>query len=147
VLASAVAATLALAAPEIHAQARGGASKAEVQAIEAQMKALAERLDRLESANATLQTRTRSSSPPSSVATRRSTTSRRRPRTSRGRRRGLQRGEQGEGRRLGLEDQVQGDLRYRPEMIAQDREVSGSADDAADRTRHRIRARSASRPR
>jgi hypothetical protein len=55
VLATAVAATLALAAPQAFAQAKGAASKAEVQAIEAQMKALTERLNRLESANSSLQ--------------------------------------------------------------------------------------------
>jgi hypothetical protein len=55
VLATAVAATLALAAPQAFAQAKGAASKAEVQAIEAQMKALTERLNRLESSNAALQ--------------------------------------------------------------------------------------------
>ena len=55
-LATAVAATLALAAPQAYAQSKGSASKAEVQAIEAQMKALADRLNRLESANSTLQT-------------------------------------------------------------------------------------------
>ena len=55
VLATAIAATLALAAPEAFAQAKGSATKAEVQAIEAQMKALADRLNRLEAANTTLQ--------------------------------------------------------------------------------------------
>ena len=54
VLATAVAATLALAAPQAFAQAKGAASKAEVQAIETQMKALADRLSRLESANSAL---------------------------------------------------------------------------------------------
>ena len=55
VLATAVAATLALAAPAAFAQATGSATKAEVQAIEAQMNALAERLNRLEAANTSLQ--------------------------------------------------------------------------------------------
>lgn len=55
VLATAVAATLALAAPQAFAQAKAGATKAEVQAIEAQMQALAERLNRLEASNTQLQ--------------------------------------------------------------------------------------------
>lgn len=55
VLATAVAATLALAAPEAFAQAKGTATKAEVQAIEAQMKALADRLNKLETSNTQLQ--------------------------------------------------------------------------------------------
>jgi hypothetical protein len=55
VLATAVAATLALAAPQAFAQAKGSATKAEVQAIEAQMKALAERLNKLETSNTQLQ--------------------------------------------------------------------------------------------
>ena len=56
VLATAVAATLALAAPQAYAQAKGAAStKAEIQAIQEQMQALAERLNKLEAANAQLQ--------------------------------------------------------------------------------------------
>ena len=55
VLATAVAATLALAAPQAFAQAKGSATKADVQAIEAQMKALAERLNKLETSNTQLQ--------------------------------------------------------------------------------------------
>ena len=56
VLATAVAATLALAAPQAFAQATGAASsKAEIQAIQAQMQALAERLNKLEAANTQLQ--------------------------------------------------------------------------------------------
>ena len=56
VLATAVAATLALAAPQAFAQAKGAASnKAEIQAIQTQMQALAERLNKLEAANTQLQ--------------------------------------------------------------------------------------------
>jgi hypothetical protein len=56
VLATAVAAALALAAPQASAQAKGSVSKAEIQAIQAQMQALAERLNKLEAANTQLQT-------------------------------------------------------------------------------------------
>ena len=55
VLATAVAATLALAAPAAFAQAKGAATKADVQAMQAQMEALAQRLSKLEATNATLQ--------------------------------------------------------------------------------------------
>ena len=55
VLATAVAATLALAAPAASAQAKGAATKADVQAMQAQMEALAQRLSKLEATNATLQ--------------------------------------------------------------------------------------------
>ena len=54
-LATAVAAALTLSAAEASAQSKGAATKAEVQSIEAQMKALAERLSRLEATNTQLQ--------------------------------------------------------------------------------------------
>ncbi len=55
VLATAVVATLLLAAGEASAQTKGAATKAEVQSIQAQMQVLADRLNKLEAANATLQ--------------------------------------------------------------------------------------------
>ena len=45
----------ALAAGEASAQTKGAATKAEVQSIQAQMQVLADRLNKLEAANATLQ--------------------------------------------------------------------------------------------
>ncbi|MDH4312729.1 MAG: hypothetical protein OEW57_13925, partial [Gammaproteobacteria bacterium] len=55
-LATAVAAVLTLGAADASAQTRGAATKAEVQFIQSQMQALAERLNRLEAANADLKT-------------------------------------------------------------------------------------------
>ncbi len=46
----------------------GTATKAEIQAMQAQMQALAERLNKLEAANSSLQTENRSSGKPSSSA-------------------------------------------------------------------------------
>ncbi len=56
VLATAVAAALTLSAADASAQTKGAATKADVQSIQAQMQALAERLNRLETANAELKT-------------------------------------------------------------------------------------------
>lgn len=55
-LASAVAAALALASVDASAQAKGAATKAEVQAMQAQLDAVLERLNKLEAANTALQT-------------------------------------------------------------------------------------------
>jgi hypothetical protein len=142
VLATAVAATLALAAPQAFAQAKGSATKAEVQAIEAQMQALAERLNKLEAANTSLQAE-------NSRAQVRGRAPRGRDRLPQGADQGPARGgrvvsnevSKVKGADWASKIKFKGDLRYRHEMIAQDREVSGSAEDAADRTRHRIRAR------
>jgi hypothetical protein len=54
-LAAAVAATLAMAAPDASAATGGTVSKAEIQAMQAQMQALADRLNKLEAANTALQ--------------------------------------------------------------------------------------------
>ncbi len=56
VLATAVAAALLLASQDAGAQARGAATKADVEAMQTQLQALAERLNRLEAANTQLQT-------------------------------------------------------------------------------------------
>jgi hypothetical protein len=55
VLAAAVVAALTLAAADASAQTKGTASKADVQAVQAQMQALADRLSKVEAANAALQ--------------------------------------------------------------------------------------------
>lgn len=142
VLATAVAATLALAAPELHAQAKGGASTAEFRAIEAQMKALADRLDRLEAANAALQTE--NSELKTTVERREAEIDYLKAQTKDLREEGAMVSNEVskvKGADWASRIKFKGDLRYRHEMIAQDREVSGSAEDAADRTRHRVRAR------
>jgi hypothetical protein len=142
VLATAVAATLALAAPEALAQAKGSATKAEVQAIEAQMNALAERLNRLEAANTSLQAE--NSELKSAVERRDAEIDYLKAQTKDLREEGAvvsNEVSKVKGADWASKIKFKGDLRYRHEMIAQDREVSGSAEDAADRTRHRIRAR------
>ena len=55
-LAAAVAATLAMAATDASAATGGAVTKSEIQAMQAQMQALAERLNKLEAANSSLQT-------------------------------------------------------------------------------------------
>jgi len=142
VLATAVAATLALAAPAAFAQAKGAATKADVQAMQAQMEALAQRLNKLEAANASLQAE---NSDLKSVVDRRDAEMDYLKAQTRELREeaAVSSGEiaKVKGADWATKIKFKGDLRYRHEMIAQDRDVSGSAEDSADRTRHRIRAR------
>jgi hypothetical protein len=56
VLAAAVAAVLSVSAGPVHAQGKASASRAELEAMQTQMQALAERLNRLEATNAQLKT-------------------------------------------------------------------------------------------
>jgi len=146
VLATAVAATLALAAPEAFAQAKGTASKAEVQAIEAQMKALAERLNKLESANTVLQSE--NSELKSVVERRDAELDYLKSQTKELREEGaVAANEIGKvkGADWAAKIKGRGDLRYRHEGISTERVAGTGAtadvEDAADRTRHRIRAR------
>ena len=142
VLATAVAATLALAAPQAFAQAKGAASKAEVQAIEAQMKALADRLSRLESANSAL--KTQNDELQAVVERRDAEIDYLKEQTKELREEGAVLASEAskvKGADWATKIKARGDLRYRHEWIDPERVVSGSADDAADRTRHRIRAR------
>jgi hypothetical protein len=142
VLATAVAATLALAAPQAFAQAKGSATKAEVQAIEAQMKALAERLNKLESTNTQLQ---------SENAELKAVVDRREAEIDYLKSQTKELREEGavasneiskvKGADWATKLKGRGDFRYRHEMIESERVVSGQAEDAADRTRQRIRAR------
>ena len=142
VLATAVAATLALAAPAAFAQAKGAATKADVQAMQAQMEALAQRLSKLEATNATLQAEN---------ADLKSVVDRRDAEMDYLKAQTRELREEGavvsnevskvKGADWATKIKFKGDLRYRHEMITQDRDVSGSAEDAADRTRHRVRAR------
>ena len=142
VLATAVAATLALAAPQAFAQAKGSATKAEVQAIEAQMQALAERLNKLEASNNQLQ---------SENAELKAVVDRREAEIDYLKSQTRELREEGavasneiskvKGADWATKLKGRGDFRYRHEMIDSERVVSGQAEDAADRTRHRIRAR------
>jgi hypothetical protein len=146
VLATAVAATLALAAPEAFAQAKGAASKAEVQAIEAQMKALADRLNKLESANSALQTQ--NSELQSVVERRDAEIDYLKSQTKELREEGAIAASEiskVKGADWATKIKGRGDFRFRQENIWQQR-VAGSGatatvDDAADRSRQRIRAR------
>ena len=142
VLATAVAATLALAAPAASAQAKGAATKADMQAMQAQMEALAQRLSKLEATNATLQAE---NADLKSVVDRRDAEMDYLKAQTRELREeaAVSSGEiaKVKGADWATKIKFKGDLRYRHEMIAQDRDVSGSAEDAADRTRHRVRAR------
>jgi hypothetical protein len=145
-LATAVAATLALAAPQSFAQSKGSASKAEVQAIEAQMKALAERLNRLESANTALQTQN---------AELKAVVDRRDAEIDYLKSQTRELREEGavasneiskvKGSDWAARIKGRGDLRYRHEYIGQEAVFgtgsTATVDDAADRNRQRIRAR------
>lgn len=142
VLATAVAATLALSAPQAFAEAKGTASKAEVQAIEAQMKALAERLSRLEAANNTLQNQN---------AELKATVDRRDAEIDYLKAQTKDLREAGaiadteiskvKGADWATRIKFKGDLRVRDENIVQERVANGAVEDAADRNRARLRAR------
>jgi hypothetical protein len=146
VLATAVAATLALAAPQAFAQAKGAATKAEVQAIDAQMKALAERLNRLEASNSALQAE--NAELKSVVERREAEVDYLKSQTKELREEGAVASNEiskVKGADWAARIKGRGDLRYRHEWISTER-VNGSTAtatvvDAADRTRHRIRAR------
>ena len=143
VLATAVAATLALAAPQAFAQAKGSATKAEVQAIEAQMKALADRLNKLETSNTQLQSENEQLK---SVVDRREAEidylkSQTRELREEGAMAATEIGKV-KGADWATKIKFKGDLRARSEHFQQERVVSaGVVDDAADRNRARIRAR------
>jgi cell division septum initiation protein DivIVA len=142
VLATAVAATLALAAPQAFAQAKGSATKAEVQAIEAQMKALAERLNKLEASNTQLQSENEQLK--AVVDRREAEIDYLKSQTKELREEGAVASNEiskVKGADWATKLKGRGDFRFRHEMIESERVVSGQAEDAADRTRQRIRAR------
>ena len=142
VLATAVAATLALAAPQAFAQAKGSATKAEVQAIEAQMKALAERLNKLEASNTQLQSENQELK--AVVDRREAEIDYLKSQTKELREESAVASNEiskVKGADWATKLKGRGDFRYRHEGIESERVVSGQAEDAADRTRHRIRAR------
>lgn len=151
VLATAVAATLALAAPQAFAQAKGAATKAEVQAIDAQMKALAERLNRLEASNTALQAENEQLK--SVVERREAEVDYLKSQTRDLREEGAVAANEiskVKGADWATKIKFKGDLRLRNENIESERLVAASpptvppsaeVDDAADRNRTRIRAR------
>lgn len=146
VLATAVAATLALAAPQAFAQAKGAASKAEVQAIEAQMNALSERLNKLESTNSLLQAQ--NSELKDMVERRDAEIDYLKAQTRDLREEGAVASNEiskVKGADWATKIKGRGDFRYRQENIATERVVGSGAtaqvEDAADRSRQRIRAR------
>ncbi len=141
-LATAMTSVLALAATDAYAQSKGTATKAELQAMQAQMTALADRLNRLEAANATLTTEN---------AELKATVERRDAETDYLKSQARESREEAavasneiakvKGADWATKIKLRGDLRYRHESIASERVVSGEAEDAADRERQRIRAR------
>jgi hypothetical protein len=142
VLATAVAATLALAAPQAFAQAKGSATKAELQAIEAQMQALAERLNKLEATNVQLQTENEQLK--AVVDRREAEVDYLKSQTKELREEGAMASNEiskVKGADWATKLKGRGDFRFRHEGIESERVVSGQAEDAADRTRQRIRAR------
>jgi hypothetical protein len=142
VLASAMAAALMMSAAQANAQTKGAATKAEVQSIQAQMQALAERLNRLEAANAELQTQ--NGELQSLVERRDAEVDYLKSQTKELREEGAVasneiakvKGADWAGKIKG-----RGDFRFRNESIWTERVVDGSTVDAADRHRQRIRAR------
>jgi hypothetical protein len=142
VLATAVAAALTLSAGQASAQTKGTATKAEVQSIQAQMQALAERLNRLEATNAELKTQ---NAELQSLADRREAeVDYLKSQTKELREEGAVAANEiskVKGADWATKIKGRGDFRYRHESIWQERNVSGQAADAADQHRHRIRAR------
>jgi len=142
VLATAVAATLALAAPQALAQATGSATKAEMQAIQAQMQALAERLNKLEASNTQLQAENEQLK--AVVDRRDSEIDYLKAQTKDLREEGAVAAneiDKVKGADWATKLKGRGDFRFRHEMISPERVVDGEAASAADRTRQRIRAR------
>jgi len=148
VLATAVAAALTLSAADASAQTKGAATKAEVQSIQSQMQALAERLSRLEAANADLKTQ---NSELQALADRREAEmDYLKSQTKELREEGAVASNEiakVKGADWAAKIKGRGDIRYRSENIWTERVVAATptvpayVDDAADRYRHRIRAR------
>lgn len=140
ILATAVA--VALAATSAQAAPNGTASKADVQALQAQMQALAERLNQLEAANAELT---------SQNAELKALADRREAKTDYLKVQTKELREESaiatneiskvKGADWAARIKGRGDLRYRHERLTSEREVDGTAEDAANRDRDRIRAR------
>lgn len=141
-LATAMTAVLVLAANDAYAQSKGTATRAEIEAMQAQMMALAERLNRLETANAALA---------SENAELKASVERRDAETDYLRARARESREEAavasneiakvKGADWATKIKLRGDVRYRHENFDVERTVSGEADEAAGRDRQRIRAR------
>lgn len=145
-LATAVAATLTLATTGASAQSRGAATKEDVAAVQAQMQALTERLNRLETANSALQSE--NSSLKAEVERRDAETEYLKAQTRDLREEAATASNEiskVKGADWATKIKARGDLRYRHESIMTERVVGSGAtatvEDAADRNRHRIRAR------
>jgi len=140
ILATAVA--VALTATSAQAAPIGTASKADVQALQAQMQALAERLNRLEAANAEL---TSQNAELKALADRREAeTDYLKVQTKELREESAiatNEISKVKGADWAARIKGRGDLRYRHERLTSEREVDGTAEDAANRDRDRIRAR------
>jgi hypothetical protein len=131
-----------LSAAQANAQTKGTATKAEVQSIQAQMQALAERLNRLEATNAELKTQ---NSELQALADRREAEmDYLKSQTKELREEGAVNTNEiskVKGADWATKIKGRGDFRFRDESIWSERVVSGQAVDAADRHRQRIRAR------
>lgn len=145
-IATAVAAAVALVATDASAQARGAATKEDVAAVHAQMQALTERLNRLETANGTLQAE--NSALKAEVERRDAETEYLKAQTKDLREEAAIASNEiskVKGADWATKLKARGDLRYRHESIMTERVVGTGAtatvEDAADRYRHRIRAR------
>jgi hypothetical protein len=147
VLATAIAAALTLSAADASAQTKGAATKAEVDAVQAQVQALVERMNTLEAANATLKSQ---NTELQSLADRREAElDYLKQQTKDLRAEGASAANdlsKVKGADWATKFKWKGDLRMRDENITQERVVPTSAttaavDDAADRNRARIRAR------
>ncbi len=141
-LATAVAAALTLGATEASAQTRGAATKADVQAVQDQMQALVERLNRLEAANTQLQT---DNADLKALADRREAEMDYLKAQAKDLREesALASGEiaKVKGSDWAARIKARGDLRYRHERIGQERLNVTEVEDAADRDRQRLRVR------
>ncbi len=143
VLATAVAAALTLSAAQASAQTKGTATKAEVQSIQAQMQALSERLNRLETTNAELKSQ---NSELQSLADRREAEMEYlKSQTKELREEGAVAANEiskVKGADWATKIKFKGDLRLRGEQIDQERVAAADVvEDAANRDRARIRAR------
>jgi Putative porin len=142
ILATAVAMALAAANVQAAPTATATASKAEVQALQAQMQALAERLNRLEAANAQLTAQ--NAELQALVDRREAETDYLKAQTKELREESAVATNEiskVKGADWAARIKGRGDLRYRHERLTGERDVNGSADDAANRDRDRIRAR------
>jgi hypothetical protein len=138
----AIAVALALAAGAAQSAPRAGATRAEIEALQAQMQALAERMNQLEATNVRLQ---------GENAELKALADRRDAEAEYLKAQAAELREQTavattdvaklKGADWATRIRARGDLRYRHERLTGEREVDGSAEDAASRDRERIRVR------